>query len=666
MIARLAYIFVILTILPGPRAAAATRFVYALSGMPAAGVKVEWTGSSGSPQQEITDLRGGIRSTVGRGRVTVTDPKTSTILLSQGYDDLRETVVVGVPIRLTGTLSRFGDDPTNVEIDCGYDEPIPVSDYERSVQNMQFMERPDENKVYGLDLPRISPRSVRTRASASGAFTTQWFAATGAVQLLAFNPRGQMTVRSVTLSRSVQAGRTIRVSRLQPDFGATLEVTLNVPKTDLPLGLLMGVEGLEANPGSERRTAEILSVLHHREPELSQWLIRRRRLPLSFEATSSFVGLPPLKSLRLSFEGPVDGIRVERTVSIPDSGVVKISLDAEELLGRRQPHAALSGIVRFENDGPPIANATVVFSSYPDRRETRSGPDGRFTIPDLVEGRGGTLLIDAPYPDGEPPFDRVTSTVAVPAVGGAKSNVEQVFEVPKPPPRGSPVRSVSSPPPGTAAIQPTGQDGLVGNFQPINWNFLRCGNNYTQDELEYVSEPILTVWEARQDGLYGPALIVNANVNWASNGGFATADIQFAQSGTYVAILEYTPFVYDAKPLLILDGPFARATFQPAREFQLVQVNLFARNGARAPANVEISFPGWSPEPSPYTADTDGNGGVTLACVSRWPYPQNYPFNLVTMYINDPVSGYFAGGVDLPPSGDQAVLNVRLGDPPGR
>jgi hypothetical protein len=658
MTTRLACIF--LVILFGLRADAATRFVYAVSGLPAVGVKVQWAGPSGSLQQEMTDRRGAIPSTVGQGHVTVTDPKTNTVLLSQGYDDLREKVVVGVPVRLTGTVSRFGDDATKVEIDCGYEEPIPVSEYERSAQDLQFMERPDENKIYGLELPPVSPRSLRTRASASGTFTTQWFAATGAVQLLAFNPHGQTTVRSVTLPGNVQAEQTIRVGRLEPEFGATLDVTLNAPKTDLPLGLLMGVEALEANPGAERRTAEILSVLHHREPEMSQWLIRRRRLPLSFEATSTFVGLPPLKSLRLSFEGPVNGIRVERTVSIPESGVVKISLDAEELLGRRQPRATLSGIVRFENDGPPIANATVVFSSYPDRRETRSGADGRFTIPDLVEGRGGTLLIDAPYPDGEPPFDRVTSTVAVPTVGGAKSSTDQVFEVPKPPPRGSPVRSISSSPSGTTAMQPSGQDGPVANFLPINWNFLRCGNNYTQDELEYVSEPILTVWEARQDGLYGPAPIVGYRINWDANNAFATAEIQFAQPGTYVAILEYTPFVYDAKPLLILDGPIARATFQPAREFQQVRVNLINWNGGAAPANVEMFFPGWSPEPSPYTADTDGNGGVTLFCVSRWPYPDNYPFNFVLLYVNDPVSGYFAGGVNLPPGGGNPVLTVQL------
>jgi hypothetical protein len=658
MTVRLACVFLIVTF-PGLRANAATRFVYAISGLPAVGVKVQWTGSSGSPQQEVTDRRGAIRSTVGQGRVTVTDPKTNTILLSQGYDDLRERVVVGVPVRLAGTVSQFGDDPTKVEIDCGYDEPIPVSDYERSAQELQFMERPDENKVYGLDLPPVSPRTIRSRASAFGTFTTQWFAATGAVQLLAFNARGQMAVRSIKLPRSVQAGQTIRVGRLEPEFGATLEVTLNVPKTDLPLGLLMGVEALEANPGAERRTAEILSVLHHREPELSQWLVRRRRLPLSFEATSSFAGLPPLKSLRLSFEGPVNGIRVERTVSIPESGVVKISLDAEELLGRRQPHAALSGIVRFENDGPPIANATVVFSSYPDRRETRSGSDGRFTIPDLVEGRGGTLLIDAPYPDGEPPFDRVTATVAVPAVGGAKSSAEQVFEVPKPPLRGSPVRSVSSPPSGAAAAQPSGQDPFVGNFQPIIWNFLRCGNNYTQDELEYVSEPILTLWYDAQDDLFGPAPVVAYRLRWYPNGGFAAADIQFAQPGDYAAILEYTPFVYDVQFLSVWGGPFATANFQPVREFQFVRVNLIDRNGGNAPANVEIFFPGWSPEPSPYTADTDVNGGVTLACVSRWPNPR-FPFNWLSMYIDDAVSGSFAGNVNLPSEGDRTVLNVQL------
>jgi hypothetical protein len=638
--------------------AAATRFVYALSGRPASGVKVTWTATNGKLQQETTDRQGRIRTTAGMGRIRVADPRTGAVLLSQGYDDLRETITVGVPIRVSGTVSRF-DDAAPVEIDCAYETPISLSDYQRTVQKLAFMERPNENTIYGLSLPGISPRSVRTQAGADGTFVTPWFAATGPAQLLAFQRSGLTAVRTINVSRSVRAGQTIRAGRVSAEFGAALEVTVNVPKTDLPLGLLMGVDALEPQAGAGERTAEILSALHRRDSDVSQFLVRRRELPLALEGTSSFAGLPPLKSLRLSFTGPVSGMRVTRTVAIPNNGSVKITLDAEELLGRRQPRATLAGILRFENGGAPIANATVVFSSYPDRRETTSGADGRFRIPDLVEGRGGTLLIDAPYPEGEPPFDRITETRAVAAVGGPNSSADQVFEVAKPPARGGETRSVSWP----SASQTGGNPG-VGQFNPIQWNFLRCGTNYTQDELEYVSQPILTVWWAKQDGLYGPAPIVAYQLDWQTSPAFATATIQFAQPGQYVAILEFTPFVFDAKPLWIVSGPIAKATFGPSREFKHVQVQVTGRNRMKVPQNVELYFPGWSPEPSPFTANTDASGNVDLLCVSRWPYPDNYPFNYLSIFVNDPVSGYFAGGANLPASGDTAILPIQLSDPP--
>jgi hypothetical protein len=631
------------------------RLIYAVSGKPAAGVAVQ-VSRDGRSAQYTSDSAGRIGTTVASGLVFISDPKTGTVLLSRSFSAEPTEIEIGMPIKVTGQVTGFGSDPGKVEIDCAYGDRMPVSDYERTVQKLDLRPRANQDTVHGMALPQLPGKSLRMHPDASGRFTTEWFAAMAAPELLVFGgPDGRTGTKTVKLARNIRPGATVSAGSIAPSFGATLEIKVNAPKTDLPLGLLMGVESLTPSAAAKTRTAELLSTIHRQNVNLSQFLLKRRTIPLNFEGVTTLTGLPPIESLKLAFNGPTVGIRAERTVKIPQSGVVRIELPAEELLGKQQPRVPYSGVVRFAGGAGPVAGAKVVYSSYPDKYETTSGPDGRFHFDGVPANRAGILFFDAPNPGGVPPFDRLTISRPVAAIAPAPAAAaqQQEFEIPKPHPS-----AIQIPPPlEKVQVRTALGAGLLGDF---NYKFNNCKQGYSQADLEFDKGPVVTIWkDVGEDDVVGPINAVwgKAVVNEDGSG---FMQINFPEPGKYEVYFELTPFVFSVLHGEVINEPAQNLFFPAPSNFEVVGIQVIGKNKNPAPANVEVTFGVFSPDLDPFEILTDANGQFVLGCVTLSSLPE---LQYLAVHVDDPVSGYFDAELPLPQT-ITGPLVIQLADKP--
>ena len=626
------------------------RLIYAATGKPAAAVAVH-VSRDGKSTTYTADRSGRIAAAVAPGQVFVTDPKTGTVLLSRGFSAAPTQIEIGMPIRVTGQVAGFGSDPSTIEIDCAYGERLPVSDYERTVQKLDLRPRANQDTVHGMAIPELPGKSLRAHPEASGRFTTGWFAAMEAPELLVFGgPDARSGAKKVKLARNVRPGATVSAGTIAPSFGATLEIKVNAPKTGLPLGLLMGVESLTPSAAVKGQTAELLSTIHRQDVNLSQFLLKRRTIALNFEGVTTLTGLPPIEALKLTFNGPTVGIRAERTVKVPDHGVVRIELSAEELLGKQQPRVPYTGVVRFAGGAGPVAGAKVVYSSYPDKYETTTGPDGRFQFGAVSANRPGILFIDAPNPGGPPPFDRLTISKPVPPVAPAAAAQQQDIEIPKPHPN-----AIQVPPP-LAKAEPRSMlgAGLLGDF---NYKFNNCDQGYSQAELEFSKGPIATIWKIVGEDQVGPV-----SANWGkavvNPDGSGFMQLTFPAPGTYDVYFELTPVVFSALSGDVITEPAQNLYFPAPANFSTVTIQVVGKDKNPAPGNVEVTFRVFSPDLDPLPMLTDSNGRVVVGCVTLSPDPD---LQYLAIVVDDPVSGYFYGELTLPQTITQPLL-LQLGD----
>ena len=628
---------------PGQR----TRFVYLISGQVASGLKVTVITLDGKTLNYTTDANGYVNGMAREGKLMVADPITGVRLIDQMLDKPVTEFKVPLPIRVRGMVSGFGKDPNSITIDCGYGPRFTVTNYQRMVHGLSLIHLVDENKLEGMEMARVPSQWLRSNPNTEGRFMTGWFGAVGAPELLVFNSAGQTAVRTVPLPKGVRARQTILAGLISPAAGATLEVSIEASKTDLPLGLMMGVKSLAVRGATKSQAAQMLSLLNRRDMALGQFLTKRRQIPLELEGTTKIAGFPPMQSLRLYFAGPVPGITAERTVTIPQQGTVRIRLTEDELLGKRQPLVSFTGVVRIEQGGPPVKGAKVVYSSYPYRSETTTDENGRFTIPRVAANRGGAVFIDAPNPQAAPPFDRITVTRPVaplPRSSARGSSGEQVFEIP----RGASQPMTLMHSGSSAAAAAPGSSSNVTGTLVLDYDFPVCGTTYTQDEYQYVEFPLLEAY--RFDlGRLGEQVQLDKEVWGVDKRGDGVATVLFPGQGHYVIFMHYTPFVYDAKEVIIVDNASMTLTFSPFNLARLV-ITIFDHDGNRVPANTEVSFPGWIFAADPYEMLTESNGSVIVNCFSRGPNIQNIR-NQILIEINDPNLGCFNGYKTVPDFG---------------
>ena len=650
-VAAAALVFVSLSLAqPGGR----TRFVYLISGQAATGLQVTVVTLDGKTLNYTTDASGHVSGMAREGKLTVNDPVTGLRLIDQILDRPVTEFKVPLPIRVRGTVSGFGKDPNAITIDCGYGPRMTVTDYQRMVHGLSLVLLTDENKLEGVEMARVPSRWISSKPSTRGRFVTGWIAAVDAPDLLVYNNAGHTAVRTVRLPKGVRARQTVQAGLITPSAAATLEVSIEAGKTDLPLGLMMTVKSVGARGATSAQTTQMLSLLNRRDAALGQFLTKRRQIPLELEGTTRIAGLPAMQSLRLQFVGPVPGIMAERTVTVPQRGTVRIRLTEEELLGKREPLVSFTGVVRIAQGGPPVKGAKVVYSSYPHRYETTTDENGRFTIPRVAANRSGAVFIDAPNPRGAPPFDRVTVSHPVaplPRTAARGAAGEQVFEIPRP--ISGAMRS-SRPENSTAASAPSDGSNFGGAFV-IDYNFPVCGTNYTQDEFQYVDFPILEAYRYDQPGQIGEQVQLDQELVDTDKQGNASATILFPGRGSYLVFMQYTPFVYDVRQVIIIDNAYMQLDFSADTNMPQLTISVFDQFGNRVPADVEVAFPGWTYAADAYEMLTDNTGRVYISCVSRGRNPTT---NHLLVSINDSTYGCFNNYVMLPDQGAEAQIQI--------
>jgi hypothetical protein len=198
------------------------------------------------------------------------------------------------------------------------------------------------------------------------------------------------------------------------------------------------------------------------------------------------------------------------------------------------------------------------------------------------------------------------------------------------------------------------------------YNYPFCDAHYTQDELQYVSEPVLSVYTITfgQFGFF--QITPAASTVWASNSaswsvdqrGFATVPITFKQKGYYLIFFEFTPFIFDDRYAEIDDGNVNKVlsdTFIPDGAYSPFVIQVQRDNKPVGPG-VSVQFPGWSIDTNPYVSVTANDGTVTLLCVGKMrqvlPSPYKIP-NLLPVFINDQTYGSYCNsitwGIDAQP-----------------
>ncbi|MCU1233312.1 MAG: hypothetical protein JWP63_1279 [Candidatus Solibacter sp.] len=563
-------------------------------------------------------------------------------------------IAIGLPVRVSGEVGGFGDDPARIEVDCAYGEKLSISDYQRMVHNSALFVMPNENTVHGLSLPSVPERSLRTHPDSAGRFTTAWFAAYDDPELVVFRQAEAATgVKRVRVTKNVRPGATVPAGRIVPSFGATLEIRSTLSKSELPRGLSVEVESMEVAMGARQEVAGYLSALHRRDPPLSRFLLMRGALPVSLDGPTRIAGIPPAQAIKLRFRGPEPGFEIERTVQVPSRGVVSIDLAAAQVLMAGQGTASFTGTVRVAGGGTPIAGASIVYSSYPDQYETKTAADGRFEIAHVASGRPGLVRIEGTVAGGPPGFDRFAIDRPVAALS-AGTNPELVYEITVPS-RGA--RTFTTKTMETAPMQTSGRLGQQG--PPLDYKFGGCFA-YTQDQFQYVSVPIMTAF-AVVDGALGGMVEIAADGSIEPDTAIAVFQAQFRGPGKYAVFLQYTPFVYDAQVVTITKAT-TTLQFQPRNNMNAIQIRVRGKDKKTAPGGVQLQFPGWSDEPDPYTQETTSDGILNINCVSLNPPGFNTSWNYVNVFVDDPTSGYFSGTLSLP--GEEGVLYLNLGERP--
>ncbi len=179
-------------------------------------------------------------------------------------------------------------------------------------------------------------------------------------------------------------------------------------------------------------------------------------------------------------------------------------------------------------------------------------------------------------------------------------------------------------------------------WTPIDYQF--CGGRYTQDELQYVTEPVLSVYTVtfEDSGFFqiAPSSAWRTDVaQWSVDArGFATVPMSFTQRGYYLVFFEYTPFVFDDRYYDVGSdkvGQVFNAVFYPDGVYTPVFLDVVTSNGLAVANDTVVQFPGWSEETNPYESLTE-SGSVTLACVGKMrqvlPRPYAIP-NLLNIFI---------------------------------
>lgn len=614
------------------------HFIYHLSGKSAVGLMVFLTDYSGDAKthMETTDAQGCILGALTGKSIRVLEPRSGLTLLN--YSSLepgRTEIRLPLPIRLQGKIvcSDKDKDFSKVLVHYGFGKRIAVSDYQRTYHRLRLVYHKNENHVHGIELPTIASQWKITPPNGDGIFLSDWIAVKEVPQLLVVDHRNRMAALDVKLPPNLESCQSIFVGDITPKETCTLEINLDLPKTDLPLSLVAGIESVEINEKEKERIALHLSMLNRLDGHLSLFTTQRAPYPLLHRGTTRIEGLPSFKKLSLYIIGPVPGIKAERSVELKPGKKVRLDLSEMDILGDPVQEVPMTGVVNIEGTREPVKNARIVYSSYPDRFETTTDKNGHFFIPCVKTGRNAVIFIEAYSPGNPPPFDRVTTTKRVRVPTGI-IHFKATFEIPVHQP-GKILRS---------------EKLNVAPGEETGYEVYECTNN-TQYQIPYKFEGCL-YYGYTQDMAYAfcPAVagarVVDGGYVWEnievqniviSQGGEAVVKIRVQEPGQWTFYIAYTPFVYSMETMYVSE-PEITVEFQPKYMAHRTVITVYGQNRQPVPGGTEITFSSWIYDIPPFSMLTDQNGQIFIKCINTSP---------LWVYVNSEY-GCFDGEFNIP------------------
>jgi|GEM_PF-5250761 len=257
--------------------------------------------------------------------------------------------------------------------------------------------RAEENKVLaGIELPPVASQWDEVTLDASGAFTTNTITSESDPQLVALDDAGGMTTLEVQIPSNAAPGATIDAGTIPIGAPIALDVALDLPQSDLAVTLMASVRSVTFDPADRALIARQLSLLDQFDDAMFEFATARMPYALELKGTTRIAGLPPFSTIELDVFGPKPGLASRRVVQLAHDHPTEVRITAADLdLSHLSGLPPIKGRVVLAGSGTPVANATVVYSDYPVKQETRTDADGNFTMPQAAPPRKALWFIDA-------------------------------------------------------------------------------------------------------------------------------------------------------------------------------------------------------------------------------------------------------------------------------
>ena len=228
---------------------------------------------------------------------------------------------------------------------------------------------------FGVPLP-LSPGHWQKARVLDGELDTGWIFAESP-QVVVFDSAGNALVQDVSLPSDIKAHTSFDAGQLTLEPTRTLDVSVKVPATDLELPLTLGVHDVTLGDAPAAEVGRYLATLDQIDPRLFGLLVLEHGYTLPPNGNAHLQYLPPYAELTLLVHDPRSDQAVERKIELTRETTAKVTLTEQ----RGSPASStFSGQVHLGGTTTAVAGATVVVSQYPDRRETLTDTEGRFSV----------------------------------------------------------------------------------------------------------------------------------------------------------------------------------------------------------------------------------------------------------------------------------------------
>jgi formylglycine-generating enzyme required for sulfatase activity len=363
------------------------QLVWKRSGKPASVLAI--VGAAASPA--AVPANGTIALPASGATLQIVDP-ASGLVLFDGPPPAASPLQLPEPVRLRATLAGVAAGAVP-RVRIGYGPRAAAMERWLRATGSQAPRDERMTSAYGIALPP-SPLAWRDAIVDGASVDGGWFLATDAPQLVAFDSAGGVLVADVAVPAAIDAHAVLDAGTLTLRPSNAIDVDVPLPSSDLPVPILLGVTGVTIDAAAKADAGRLLSALDQIEPRLFALLVLDHGITLSFDGKARLRPLPRFNSVTLLMHEPFSAAAIPRDVPLTAGvpAVVHLERGSGGVFRATAP-GKFSG--RLTARGAGVANATVVVSDYPARRETVTAADGSFSVDGIRNDGAVTVFADA-------------------------------------------------------------------------------------------------------------------------------------------------------------------------------------------------------------------------------------------------------------------------------